>query len=209
MIADSSSLNTPSPSSTPPSKTSGGVTSTTLASLASLIKLLPTGTVFVFQFLNPVLTNSGECDASNKSLCAVLLVFCGFSCAFSSFTDSYTGSDKQRHYGIVTRNGLWPSPASDSVDLSSYRLKFGDLVHAVLSFSVFAVLGLLDSNTVKCFYPGFESTQKRLLQVLPTAIGVVAGGLFMIFPNDRHGIGYPLTFDSNDTASPNNPSVNA
>ncbi|XP_047175599.1 protein DMP2-like [Vigna umbellata] len=207
MIADSSSLNTPSPSASPPK--SRGVTSSTLSSVGSLIKLLPTGTVFVFQFLNPVLTNSGECNAGNKSLCAIFLVLCGFSCAFSSFTDSYTGTDKRRHYGIVSPKGLWPSPASDSVDLSSYKLKFGDLVHAVLSFSVFAVLGLLDTNTVNCFYPDFQSTQKRLLQVLPTAIGVVAGGLFMIFPNDRHGIGYPLTSDSNDTTPPNNPSGNA
>ncbi|KAK7348176.1 hypothetical protein VNO80_22726 [Phaseolus coccineus] len=202
MIADTSS-------SLASTSKNNGLRNSTLASVGSLIKLLPTGTVFVFQFLNPVLTNSGECHATNKSLCAILLLLCGLSCAFSSFTDSYTGSDKQRHYGIVTPKGLWPSPASNSVDLSSYRLKFGDLVHAVLSLSVFAVLGLLDTNTVQCFYPGFQSTQKRLLQVLPTAIGAVAGGLFMIFPNDRHGIGYPLTSDSNDTAPPHNPNENA
>jgi len=109
----------------------------------------------------------------------------------------------------VTPKGLWPSPASNSVDLSWYRLRVADFVHAALSLLVFAVLGLLDSNTVQCFYPGFESTQKRLVQALPTAIGVFAGGVFMIFPNDRHGIGYPLTSDSNNTTPPQNPNEHA
>ncbi|XP_047175600.1 protein DMP2-like [Vigna umbellata] len=174
-------------------------TNTTISAAGNLVKLLPTGTVFVFQFLNPVVTNSGQCNTANKWLSAILLLLCGFSCAFSSFTDSYTGSDNQRHYGFVTRKGLWPSPASESVDLSGYRLGVSDFVHAGLSLLVFAVLGLLDTNTVHCFYGGFESTQKTLLQVLPTVIGVLAGWVFMIFPNTRHGIGYPLTSDSNET----------
>ncbi|WVZ17857.1 hypothetical protein V8G54_010839 [Vigna mungo] len=88
MIADSLSLNTPSSSGSPPK--SSGVTSSMLASVGNLIKLLPTGTIFVFHFLNPVLSNSGKCNASNK-------------CAFPSFTDSYAGSDKRRHYGIVKK----------------------------------------------------------------------------------------------------------
>ncbi|CAJ1941146.1 unnamed protein product [Sphenostylis stenocarpa] len=168
-----------------------GMTNTTFAAVGSFIKLLPTGTVFVFQFLNPVVTNSGQCNESRRWLSAVLLVICSLCCTFSSFTDSYTGSDNQRHYAIVTPRGLWPSPASNSVDLSLYRLWVGDFVHAALSLLVFVVLGLLDTNTVHCFYPGFESTQKSLLQVLPTVIGIIAGGLFMIFPDNRHGIGYP------------------
>ncbi|XP_020228918.1 protein DMP2 [Cajanus cajan] len=207
MVTDSSSEKTSS------STKSGGrtTTSTTLSAVGNLIKLLPTGTVFVFQFVNPVLTNSGKCNATNKWLSSVLLVACGLSCAFSSFTDSYTGTDEKRHYGFVTCNGLWPSsvPAANSDNLSRYRLKFGDFVHAALSLLVFAVLGLLDSNTVHCFYPDFESTQKQLLQVLPVAIGAVAGFLFTIFPNDRHGVGYPLTSDSNDTTSKPNPTPTA
>lgn len=103
-----------------------GVTNTNIntpfSAVGNFIKLLPTGTVFVFQFLNPVVTNSGECNGSNKWLSSILLVTCGLSCAFSSFTDSYTGSDNQRHYGIVTPKGLWPSPASNSIEWSEYRL---------------------------------------------------------------------------------------
>ncbi|KAK2447694.1 protein DMP2 [Trifolium repens] len=168
--------------------------------VGNLVKLLPTGTVFLFQFLSPVLTNSGHCNTVNKYLSGILLVVCGFNCAFTSFTDSYIGSDGQTHYGIVTTKGLWPSPASDSVDLSAYKLRFGDFVHASLSVIVFAVLGLLDSNIVSCFYPKFESSEKILMQVLPPIIGVVSGTVFMIFPSYRHGIGYPSSSDTNNTS---------
>ncbi|GAU11080.1 hypothetical protein TSUD_197040 [Trifolium subterraneum] len=186
-ITTQSTLNTETPTtaatfSTLKKNSSGG--------LGSLIKLLPTGTVFLFQFLNPIVTNS----------------------------DSYTGTDKKRHYGIVTTKGLYPSPESNSVDLSKYRLRFSDFVHAALALLIFALLGLLDSNTVQCFYPSFESTQKQLLQVLPPAIGVFVGGVFVMFPQQRHGIGYPVSTDeSHDTSkisvdntavSPQNPTNN-
>lgn len=38
-----------------------------------------------------------------------------------------------------------------------------------------------------------------LLKTLPTVIGTVAGGLFMIFPDKRHGIGYPITSNFHHT----------
>lgn len=173
------------------SKTSSGVKDKTFTGVGNLIKLLPTGTVFLFQFLNPVLTNNGSCSAVNKSLDAVLIALCGLSCCFACFTDSYADSDGNVHYGVVTGAGIWPAPDSGAVDLSKYKLRFGDFVHAFFSLTVFAVLGLLDSNTVRCFYPEFESEQKILLQVLPPVIGAISGGVFMMFPNRRHGIGYP------------------
>ena len=95
------------------------------------------------------------------------------------------------HYGVATKNGLWPSPDSESVNLSAYKLRVGDFVHAFLSLIVFAVVALLDSNTVDCFYPSFESTEKLLLMVLPPVIGAISSTVFMMFPNKRHGIGYP------------------
>ncbi|KAJ8767546.1 hypothetical protein K2173_017615 [Erythroxylum novogranatense] len=165
----------------------------TFNGLGNLIKYLPTGTVFLFQFLNPVLTNYGHCTTLNKWLSGILIGLCGFSCCFSCFTDSYIGSDEKTHYGIVTTKGLWPSPASESVDMSKYKLRFGDFVHSVFSVIVFSVLSLMDSNTVDCFYPSFESTNKLLLQVLPPVVGAVSGTVFMLFPNNRHGIGYPST----------------
>ncbi|CAB4262835.1 unnamed protein product [Prunus armeniaca] len=163
----------------------------TLTGAGNLIKVLPTGTVFLFQFLNPVLTNNGHCAVLNKSLSAILIAMSGFSCYFSSFTDSYTGSDGKTHYGVATTKGLWPSTNSKSVDLSVYKLRFGDFVHAFFSLIVFAVVSLLDANSVRCFYPGFESSEKVLLQALPPVIGAVASAVFVVFPNSRHGIGYP------------------
>lgn len=174
-----------------------GVKDIALTGVGNLIKLLPTGTVFLFQFLNPVLTNNGQCHTlANKYLSAILIAVSAFSCCFSSFTDSYTGSDGQTHYGIATTKGLWPSTNSGSVDLSAYKLRVGDFVHAFFSLVVFAVVSLLDSNTVRCFYPAFESTEKVLLMVLPPVIGTIAGTVFVVFPNKRHGIGYPSSSDS-------------
>jgi hypothetical protein len=199
-ITTQSTLNTETPTPTTASRFSSLKKSST-GGIGSLIKLLPTGTVFLYQFLNPVVTNSGQCKTSNKTLTSILLVICGFNCFFSTFTDSYTGTDKKRHYGIVTTKGLWPSPEANTVDLSKYRLKGSDFVHAALSLLIFALLGLLDTNTVQCFYPSFESTQKQLLQILPPVIGVFVGWVFVIFPQKRHGIGYPVTTDeSHDTA---------
>ncbi|KAJ6803711.1 uncharacterized protein M6B38_189550 [Iris pallida] len=163
--------------------------------LADLIKLLPSGTVFIFQFLNPLLTNKGQCHTVNKYLSGVLLALCGFSCCFSSFTDSYVGSDGRLYYGLVTKEGLWSFSDRDAgeEDLSKYRLRLGDFAHAALSLVVFAVISLLDSNTVDCFYPSFEANEKVLLMVLPTVVGGLASSVFMVFPNDRHGIGYAAT----------------
>ncbi|KAJ4823656.1 Protein dmp2 [Turnera subulata] len=176
------------------SSTTSSIQDKTLNGLGNLIKLLPTGTVFVFQFLNPVLTNDGQCHTINKYLSGILIGLCGFSCCFSCFTDSYVDSDGVTHYGIATKKGLWPS--SKTEDLSSYKLRFGDFVHAFFSLIVFAVLSLLDTNTVRCYYPSFETTEKTLLVVLPPVIGVISGGVFMLFPNNRHGIGYRSTSTS-------------
>ncbi|KAL5541740.1 hypothetical protein UlMin_009450 [Ulmus minor] len=173
--------------------TSNSVSDQTFTGVANLIKLLPTGTFFLFQFLNPLVTDNGHCSTLNKTLEALLLVLCAFACCFSSFTDSYTGSDGKTHYGIVTATGIWPSPSSDNVDLSKYKLWFGDFVHAFFSVIVFANLALLDSNTVRCLYPEFESAQKILLEALPPTLGLVSVTVFLIFPNNRHGIGYPTS----------------
>ncbi|GAA0164502.1 hypothetical protein Leryth_002660 [Lithospermum erythrorhizon] len=163
------------------------IPSKTFTNMGNLVKLLPTGTVFMFEFLNPVLTNDGHCNVSNKYMSGALLVICAFMCCFSCFTDSYIDSDGMIHYGIATSKGLCPS---SSVDTSSYKLRIGDFVHAFFSLGVFAVVALLDSNTTGCFYPSFEKTQKVLYMTLPTVIGTVSSFVFMFFPNKRHGIGY-------------------
>ncbi|XP_071690105.1 protein DMP2 [Rutidosis leptorrhynchoides] len=170
----------------------------TLSGIGNLIKLLPTGTVFTFQFLNPVLTNGGQCTTLNKCLTSTLITLCGLSCIFSSFTDSYEDEDGTIRYGIATPNGFWPSPDSSSnVDVSKLKLRIGDFVHAAFVMVVFAAVSLLDNNTVECLYPTFEKNEKTLMMVVPPVIGAISGTVFMVFPNTRHGIGYPSTSTSN------------
>ncbi|WZZ61077.1 hypothetical protein YC2023_061184 [Brassica napus] len=129
-----------------------------LTGLESLIKLLPTGTLFIYLLLNPVLTNDG------------------------------TGGS--RKYGIVTRKGLWTYADPGSMDLSKYKLRIADFVHAGFVVAVFGTLVLLDANTASCFYPRFRETQKTLVMVLPVAVGIASAGIFAIFPSKRNGLGY-------------------
>ncbi|KAH7676838.1 Protein DMP protein [Dioscorea alata] len=182
------------------SKTQRSIGDLTFKGFGDLIKLLPTGTVFLFQFLNPLLTNAGHCNTFNKYLSGLLLFVCSFSCCFSSFTDSYTGSDGKVYYGIVTKKGMWSfsDPNARSIDLSKYKLRFGDFVHSSLALVVFAVIALLDNNTVSCFYPSLETQEKTLMTILPTIVGGLSSFVFMLFPNNRHGIGYPATQPAQD-----------
>lgn len=183
------------------SSSSSSMSQKTFSSIGNLIRLLPTGTVFLYQFANPLLTNGGHCSAVNKILSGLLIGCCGVSCFLSSFTDSYTDGDGNIHYGFATFKGFFPSPDSGSgyMDLSSYKIQFGDFVHAFLALIVFGVVSLLDANTVECFYPSFQSTQKVLLMALPPIIGTIAGTVFVIFPNKRHGIGYPAPTSTDHT----------
>ncbi|KAL4024963.1 hypothetical protein IC575_013336 [Cucumis melo] len=165
-------------------------TEKTLTGVGNLIRLLPTGTVFLFQFLSPILTNSGHCEPINKSLSIILIILCGLSCFLSSFTDSYTGDDGALHWGFATPSGMWPAPESKTVDLSPYKLRAGDFVHATFSALVFGALVVLDSDTMECFFPSFAAADKLLVQVLPPVVGAVSSVVFVMFPNTRHGIGY-------------------
>uniref|UniRef100_A0A2N9HHN0 DUF679 domain-containing protein n=1 Tax=Fagus sylvatica TaxID=28930 RepID=A0A2N9HHN0_FAGSY len=173
----------------------------TFSGLGNLIRHLPTGTVFLYLFLSHVVSNNGDCETINKYLTAILVGVCGFSCLFSSFTDSYVGDDGKTHYGVVTSKGIWPSTNSRNVNLSSYKLRVGDFVHAFFALLVFAVLVLLDQNTVGCFYPSSESLEKILLMVLPPVVGVVSSVVFMFFPDSRHGIGYSSTTNSSQDST--------
>ncbi|KAF5175570.1 Dmp2 [Thalictrum thalictroides] len=169
------------------------VTAQTVTGLGNLIKLLPSGTFFLFVFLNPALTNNGECRTSNKYLSGIFLALCGFACCFSWFTDSYIDKNGKVQYGIVTKKGLYPITDSDpsSANLKAFKLCLGDFAHATLSIIVFAIVALLDPNTVDCFYPNFKTTQKQLIMALPPVVGAVASSAFVMFPNSRHGLGFP------------------
>ncbi|KAK3441109.1 hypothetical protein EUGRSUZ_B01594 [Eucalyptus grandis] len=162
------------------SSSSSSSSSSAYTGLANIIKLLPSGTVFLFQFLNPLLTNNGECHTYNN----------------------YTGSDGSTHYGFATAKGIWPSSSSSSSTSSSgYKLRFSDFVHAFLCVVIFLGLALLDTNTVKCFYPSFEDTEKTVIMVLPTVIGSISSTLFTLFPSTRNGVGYSSTSSTSTTST--------
>ncbi|KAF8679095.1 hypothetical protein HU200_045856 [Digitaria exilis] len=168
----------------------------TFKSIGDVLKLLPTATVIVYEVLNPIVTNTGACDLGHKIATGILLGLCGFSCAFSTFTDSYVGADGKVKYGLVTPRGLLPfnddSTSSGGRDLSKYKLRFADFVHAAFAVAVFAAVSLLaDANTVACFYPSLKDEQKSVVMALPVVVGAVAGVVFLVFPSTRHGIGYP------------------
>lgn len=209
------SLNPPQPSTSnsdsddapprppPPPPPSQSAISQALESTAHLANLLPTGTLLAFQLLTPIFTNNGTCDPVTRPMTFLLLVLLGGSCFLASFTDSIKASDGQVYYGLATFKGLWlfdnySRAASGSRlpnDLSIYKVRFIDVVHAVLSVLVFVAVALRDSNVVRCFYPAPGKEAKEVLDIVPIGIGLLSSLLFVVFPSRRHGIGYPVTRD--------------
>ncbi|KAL2254301.1 uncharacterized protein LOC105169422 [Sesamum indicum] len=191
----------PPPPPPPPSRPSQSMLSQALESSAHLANLLPTGTLLAFQLLTPVFTNNGSCDMVTRNMTLVLLFILAFSCFLASFTDSIKASDGQVYYGFATSRGMWlfdyPTVAASgpAIELSKYRLRLVDLVHAVLSVLVFAAVALRDKNVVSCLYPSPGHEVQEVLDIVPMGIGLISSLLFVIFPTKRHGIGYPITRD--------------
>ncbi|XP_072960963.1 protein DMP4-like [Typha angustifolia] len=165
-------------------------------STADLAKHLPTGTVLAFQILGPVFTNQGQCDDANRTMTACLVALCGLACFLLSFTDSFRDAAGHVRYAVATTTGLWVIDGSAPPEpeiAKTYRLKFIDFLHAFMSLLVFAAVALLDKNVESCFYPVMSPDTKQVLTAVPLAAGVIGGGLFVIFPSTRHGIGFPLS----------------
>lgn len=105
------------------------------------------------------------------------------------------------YYGFATFKGLFlfdyiqnPNASDhDLPDLSKYRIRFIDGVHAVLSVLVFAAVALRDKNVLSCFFPTPKHETQEVLDIVPVGIGLICSLLFVIFPTRRHGIGYPIT----------------
>ncbi|GAB2283494.1 hypothetical protein Dimus_018006 [Dionaea muscipula] len=170
-----------------------------MLSTANLAKLLPSGTLLAFQLLTPIFTNNGSCDTTTRTLTLGLQVLLAISCFLACFTDSLRGPDGQVYFGFATTRGMWlfdrPSALASGVssDLSKYKLRFMDGIHAVMSVLVYGAVALKDRNVVRCFYPKPEQQTQEVLDVVPIAIGIVCSLLFMVFPTTRHGVGYPIT----------------
>ncbi|KAL1196105.1 Protein DMP6 [Cardamine amara subsp. amara] len=168
----------------------------TFQTTAHLANLLPTGTVLAYQILSPIFTNIGRCSLASRIMTASLLSICGFSCFLLSFTDSYKDLNGNVCYGFATIHGFWIIDGSASLTperSKSYRLRFIDFAHAIMSFLVFGAVALFDQNAVKCFFPTPSADEAEVLTALPICIGVVCSMLFATFPTTRHGIGFPLS----------------
>ncbi|KAG5033220.1 hypothetical protein JHK85_017202 [Glycine max] len=162
-----------------------------------LAKLLPTGTVLIFQTLSPLFTHQGQCQTlTSKTMTTCLLTLCSISCFLLSFTDSFRDERGKVRYGVASLKGLWVLDASIRVpvdEAEKYRLRFIDFFHAFMSILVFLAVALLDGSVVSCFIPKPSEEAKELLVTLPIGIGIVCSVLFVAFPSQRHGIGFPLS----------------
>lgn len=186
------------------------VVSGALTGTANLANLLPTGTLLAFQILTPVFTNNGACDSVTRILTLVLLILLAISCFLACFTDTVNASDGRIYHGIATFKGLWLfdySPVMDTIilpELSKYKIRPIDFVHAFLSVFVFFAVALRDNNVLTCYYPQpRRETTKEVLDIVPLGIGFLCTLLFVVFPTTRHGIGYPVTPTPAPAAAPN------
>ncbi|KAJ0680939.1 putative protein DMP [Helianthus annuus] len=170
--------------------------SQTFQSTAHLANLLPTGSVLAFQVLSPIFANQGACDPTSRGMTAALVALCGLSCFLFSFTDSFKDGDGNVCYGFATIHGLYVIDGNISLApevAAKYRLRFIDFMHAFMSIMVFAAVTLFNQDVVNCFYPSPSDEIKELLTALPVGLGVVCSMLFVVFPTQRHGIGFPVT----------------
>lgn len=164
-------------------------------STAELAKHLPTGAVLIFEVLSPVFTNGGKCQDINRVMTAWLVGLCAAACFFLCFTDSFHDGKGTVRYVVATHAGLWvidgTAPPPPDV-AATYRLRFIDIFHAVLSLIVFLSVAMFDHNVGACFYPVMSYDTRQVLTDVPLAGGLVGTMLFATFPSTRHGIGFPV-----------------
>ncbi|XP_004505628.1 protein DMP7-like [Cicer arietinum] len=169
----------------------------TFKGTAYLANLLPTGTVLIFQTLSPALTHKGQCHTITSKIMTIgLLTFCSISCFLLSFTDSIRDERGKVRYGVATLNGIWVMDGSIKLqgeEANKYKLRFLDLFHACGSILVFGAIALFDQSVVTCLAPNPSEEAKELLAVVPIGIGILCSVLFLAFPTQRHGIGFPLS----------------
>ncbi|KAG2598983.1 protein DMP2-like [Panicum virgatum] len=181
----------------------------TLASVANLAKLLPTGTALAFQSLSPSFTNRGACLPSNRYLTAALLYLCVLSCVFFSFTDSFVGGDGKLYYGLATVKGFLVfnytgDTGNDEEDaerrrqvfknLRGLRIRWVDYVHAVFSAVVFLTVAFSNAAVQSCFFPTSGDNVDQMLTNLPLGAGFFSTMVFLVFPTTRKGIDHTGPF---------------
>ncbi|KAI4314153.1 hypothetical protein L6164_027088 [Bauhinia variegata] len=164
----------------------------TLSRTSMLVNFLPTGTLLTFEMLLPSVSTNGECSRVTILMNLTLLGLCTLSCFFFHFTDSFKGPDGKIYYGFVTPRGLAVFKHGLGVEVpedEKYKVGLTDFVHAIMSVMVFMAIALSDHRVTDCLFPGQAKDMEQVKESFPLMVGIVCGGLFLLFPNTRYGIG--------------------
>lgn len=164
----------------------------TISKTSMLVNFLPTGTLLTFEMVLPAIYRNGECTPVTTTMTHVLLGICALSCFFFHFTDSFKGPDGKVYYGFVTPKGLAVFKPGLTVEVPKderYRVGMTDFVHAIMSVMVFVAIAFSDRRVTECMFPGHEKEMDEVMESFPLMVGIVCSGLFLVFPNSRHGIG--------------------
>ncbi|KAK3035314.1 hypothetical protein RJ639_034022 [Escallonia herrerae] len=123
----------------------------------------------------------------------LLLALFTVSCFLAFFTDNFKSPYGQVYFRFAMFKGMWlfdypVAGSSDGAfpDLRKYRLRFIDMVHAVLSVLVFGAVALKDKNVLSCFYPTPTHETQEVLDIGPVGIGLICSFSFVVFPTRRH-----------------------
>ncbi|XP_066314519.1 protein DMP3-like isoform X2 [Miscanthus floridulus] len=153
----------------------------TLASVANLAKLLPTGTALAFQSLSPSFTNRGACLPSNRDG----KLYYGVATVKGFLVFNYTGDDDE---GDAERR------RQVFKNLRRLRIRWVDYVHAVFSAVVFLTVAFSTVAVQNCFFPDASENVNQMLTNLPLGAGFFSAMVFLVFPTTRKGIDYTGPF---------------
>lgn len=66
-------------------------------------------------------------------------------------------------------------------------------MHAFILILVFVAVAPFDKNVISCFLPTLSDETQEINTRLPVGNGDICSMLFIIFPTNRNGIGFPLS----------------
>lgn len=101
-------------------------------------------------------------------------------------------SNAQVYYGFVSPSGLSLFKTGLGIEVPDeerYKMRFVDLLHALMAVLVFAAIAFSDLRVTNCMFPGHVKEMDEVMESFPLMVGVVCSGLFFVFPNTRYGVG--------------------
>ncbi|KAG2555956.1 uncharacterized protein LOC120686860 [Panicum virgatum] len=185
-----------------------------LGTVASLSKLLPTGTTLAFQTMAPAFTKGGECEDHDVNFAFTwgLISFLTVLCAALSFTDSITDKNGVTYYGVATPTGFklfnrklrgleLAAGGNNIRQLRRMRMNWMDFLHAGVSAAVFVAIAFCDAGVQRCLVKQGSQAWKDFLNHLPLAVGFLASFVLIIYPSKRKGIGDDGVPEADDDTS--------